>query len=173
MNLWRLFIAGALCCAVSSSGFAVPAADPNAAAEPTEVAPMTVGAALSSSTAKPGDSIAILGTVRLLAGWHTYASVPPGKPYIQTKWSIDPPAGLSPSGDWLTPAAVPDPRDSELTIYEGDKLTFAHPMKVADTASGEQTIHVSIFFQTCNLEHCLAPTRKSFDLKLSVSPAKS
>jgi len=134
---------------------------------------MTVGVALSLSTAKPGDTVAILGTVRLLPGWHTYASVPAGKPYIQTKWSIDPPEGLSVVGDWLTPAAVPDPRDTELTIYEGEKLTFAHPIKVADTASGDQTVRVSIFFQTCNLEHCLAPTRKSFDLKLSVGSAKS
>ena len=173
MNPSARLITGALCCVLSSLGSTAAATDPNVAVEPTEVTPMTVGAMLSSSIAKPGDTVAILGTVRLLPGWHTYASVPAGKPYIQTKWSIDPPAGISAVGDWLTPAAVPDPRDAELTIYEGDKLTFAHPLKVSDAASGEQTIRVGIFFQTCNLEHCLAPTRKSFDLKLSVGSAKS
>lgn len=138
---------------------------------PSELTPMTVGVALSRSTAAPGESVAVTVGVRLLPGWHTYAVVPPEEPYIQTRFSVEPQAGVTAVGDWIAPPPVSDPTNPALKIYEStpEPLMFVHELRVAENASGEVQVRVSVLYQTCDLSRCLPPEQKTFDLKLQVA----
>lgn len=141
---------------------------------PTELAPMTVGAALTTSRASPGESISVLIGVRLLPGWHTYAEVPADEPYVATKGLLEPSSGLTPSGDWMTPPSIPDATNPQLKIYasSSDPLIFLHEMRVAESAAGEAQVRVTLRFQTCSAERCLPPTREVFALSLNVIPRR-
>ena len=140
---------------------------------PTELTPMTVSAALTQAGARPGETVMVTIAVRLLPGWHTYAVVPPEEPYIQTKWILEPGAGVTAEGDWLAPPATPDPENPKLMLYQSQKdpLVFLHDLRVADDAKGEITVRAGVLFQTCDASRCLPPERKVFDLKLKVAPA--
>jgi len=137
---------------------------------PSELTPMTVNAALTRQSSEPGAAVSVLIGIRLLPGWHTYAYVPSEEPYIQTKWLLEPGSGLLAVGDWIAPPAVSDPQNPRMKLYVSppEQLLFMHPLRVADDASGEANVRAGLVYQTCNFSRCLPPTRKTFDLKLTV-----
>jgi Disulphide bond corrector protein DsbC len=140
---------------------------------PSELTPMTIDAELNPPHAQAGATVMVSIGVRLLPGWHTYARVPPEEPYVQTKWILEPGAGLTASGDWIAPPAVPDAHNPQMQVYESqpEPLIFLHGLRVANDVSGELTVRTGLVYQTCNFSRCLPPTRKTFDLKLSVAPS--
>lgn len=158
--------------AIAVCAIGIAAADSLRVTRPTELTPMTVGAALSSSHASPGQSISVLIGVRLQPGWHTYAQVPANEPYVATKGVLEPGPGLTPLGDWTAPPSVADEQDPHMRLYESGPvpLIFSHEFRVAEKAAREVAVRVSFRFQTCNAEGCLPPTRKVFNLKLTVVP---
>jgi len=176
-------LAGALGCAAAGSVDQAPAAAPAAAASeftltvdmPNEMVPMTIAAMVGQPSVTPGDTVAVVVGVRLLPGWHTYAVVPPTEPYVQTKWTLEPGPGLIASGEWLVPPPVPDAHNPALKLYEStaDPLVFRHALRVADTASGELKVKVSVLFQVCDAFRCLPPAEQFFDLKLKVVTEKA
>jgi hypothetical protein len=165
----------ALLLAVAVWAVAVAEDDPLRVPKPTEISPMTVGAALTTSHASTGDSITVLIGVRLLPGWHTYAQVPPDEPYLATEGILEPGPGLTPSGDWIVPPSVADAQNPQMKIYESgpEPLILMHELRVANTAPREATVRVSVRFQTCNVQRCLPPARKVFNLKLAVTPRQT
>lgn len=158
--------------AVAVLAVGVAEADPLRVSTPTELSPMTVGAALTTSRTSPGESITVLVGVRLLPGWHTYAQVPPDEPYVATRAILEPGPGLTPSGDWIAPPSVADAQNPQMKTYESapEPLIFTRELRVANTAPREATLRVSVPFQTCNVQRCLPPSRRVFTLKLAVTP---
>ena len=140
---------------------------------PSEIAPMTLDAVLAQPTAAPGETVAVMVGVRLLPGWHTYAVVPPEEPYVQTRMTLDPEAGVTASGDWIAPPPLADAMNPQLKIYEStpEPMMFMHSLKVADNASGDVKVRVTVLFQTCDMSRCLPPEERIFDLKLKVVAA--
>ena len=88
--------------------------------------------------------------------------------------ALEPGAGLTPSGDWIAPPPVEDAANPRLKLYEStpEPLLFLHPLQVADTASGEASVRVSVLFQVCDMSRCLPPEEKTFDLKLKIAANK-
>jgi len=138
---------------------------------PSELVPMTTNAVLTQPSGEPGKTVAVLIGVRLLPGWHTYAYVPAEEPYVQTQWLLEPGTGLTAMGDWIAPPPVPDAQNPRMKLYQSGSqpLIFMHEFRIADNASGEIGVRTGLVFQTCNFIRCLPPTRKTFDLKLTVA----
>lgn len=160
---------------------AAPVAAPATASGPTvkvdmpdEVTPMTLNAMLAKTTVAPGDTVAVMVGVRLLPGWHTYAVVPPEEPYIQTKFTLEPAAGLAATGDWVSPPPVADSSNPRLKVYEStpEPLVFTHALRVSDTATGEVKVRVNVLYQTCDFSRCLPPAEQKFDLTLKIAAKK-
>jgi len=107
-------------------------------------------------------SAEIVIEANILEGWHIYAYLPPGSPYILTEPSIELPEGAkSDSKGWESSAGLPYPGFDNIFIYQ-DAVTFK--ISVTNLKPGE-VIECGLYYQTCNDNKCLQPQKKIIELK--------
>ena len=155
--------------------------------EPNQVAPVRVGALVVGHrrqndgpyTARKGAPVTLVVRLKIADGWHTYAEIPDGSPFMATEITIDLPPGANWKGEWERPVAYPDPEPG-LTEYRGDsvftrQLSFANvPTRSRDgTGRLQVTMRGTVKYQVCNEERCLPPIEDPFEASVSVTDASS
>jgi len=100
----------------------------------------------------------------ILKGWHIYAFLPKDSPFIQTETILELPEGAVAKNEWETSAASPFPGSNGTFVFEG-KTTFKVALNLASVKPGA-VIKCGIFYQTCDENKCLQPTRKVIALNL-------
>ena len=168
----------ALCSLPCPAQAAAPAKkDSPARARPKDVA---VTATVSTTEAKPGDTIAYKVSARLQPGYHIYIyskednEVGPKN----TRFDLFDPAGLMIEGDWaaskiaITKKEPAFPELESVSFYEGE-VTWSVPLKVpADAKAGKRTIRCQASYQICNAEKCSFPGRWTLpDVVVNVLPS--
>lgn len=150
-------------CVYAQSGFdkkITQAAKQLYCATPTEQTPVTINA----RTLTENDSIAVIVKVNIAPGWHIYQYVPPTLPYIPLEHILKPSEGIQAVGTWQITKPFSSVTDAGVLVYENNAL-FVHKLV---RSAGEKTkgvIHTGLYYQTCNLQQCLPPDEKTFDLK--------
>lgn len=130
--------------------------------EPTELDPVSVGAALVSSSKNVKK---VIIKARILEGYHIYAYVPPSDPYIKSKVGIDVPNGAKLVDDMETPIPNVYPGKSNLLIYKNE-IEFKQNITVNNSIEDNATITCWLYYQCCNANLCLPPIKKEIVLKL-------
>ena len=128
-------------------------------AEPDEQSPVNLNAALIDEK----DSVAIIVKVRMAPGWHIYGFVPSNLPYIAIDHILELPENLRAVGAWVKSKASSSADDPGVLIYENEAL-FMHKAVKAPGDKKEITIRTGLYYQTCNLQQCLPPVEKIFEL---------
>lgn len=136
-----------------------------AVAAPSPDEPVRMAAALVPAAAAPGETVTLVVKARIFPGWHIYAHVPQGLPYVNTTFQLDVGEGLSPVGNWKLPRAHAYPAIAGVNIFEGE-CVFTHELRV-DAASKTPRVTAAIGYQTCDVNMCLPPTTVEFPLTLT------
>jgi len=130
--------------------------------EPTLNDPVAVSASLSYSGDKKTAKLVI--DAAILKGWHIYAYLPKDSPFIITETILELPQGASIQKEWETSAAIPYPGNDGIFMFEG-KATFSTVLNVATVKPGS-VIKCGLFYQTCDENKCLQPTRKVIEVTI-------
>ncbi|RXF72211.1 protein-disulfide reductase DsbD domain-containing protein [Arcticibacter tournemirensis] len=136
--------------------------DNNGATEPTLSDPVSVSAKLVYAADRKSADLFIYAN--MLKGWHVYAFVPSGSPFIQTEPRLELPEGAVTVKDWQTPAALPFPDDKGVFIFEG-KVFYKMKIDCSAVKPGS-VIKCGLFYQTCNDNKCLQPTTKMVEVTI-------
>lgn len=129
--------------------------------EPNLRDPVALNAAIIFG--KDKKQFAVILKVKVLRNWHIYAYVPDSQPYIQTELKLSAPEGVTELGDWHKPAAYPS--SDGVFVYEGN-MVFVRYFSVEKLGT-EKELNVGLFYQTCDLQQCLAPNTKMKKLLLN------
>lgn len=132
-------------------------------AEPGPEEPVTLNAGILSEK----DSLAVMVKVRLAPGWHIYQHVPSTLPYIPIEYILKLPENFRASGKWEMSKAFPSSNDPGVLIYEKEAWFVHKALRLSDNPD---VVYTGLYYQTCDLNQCLPPVEKTFDLK--VSPSK-
>jgi len=100
----------------------------------------------------------------ILKGWHIYAFLPKDSPFIQTETILELPDGATAKNEWETSAASPFPGSNGTFIFEG-KTTFKLTLNLGSVKPGS-VIKCGLYYQTCDENKCLQPSRKMIALNL-------
>lgn len=138
-----------------------PTASSSATAEPTLSDPVAVSAKLVYGQNKTAELII---DANILKGWHVYAFLPKDSPFIQTETLIELPTGVTTQKDWETSAAIPFPGNEGIFIFEG-KVSFKIAVNYAAAQPGA-IIKCGLFYQTCDENKCLQPTKKMVEVRI-------
>lgn len=121
--------------------------------EPAE--PGDAKVAFAASLVEGEDGTELVVRARLTDGWHLYALVPPGQPYVEVALGDAFGDGLAASGDgWSSPRAVPYAGTRGVLVLEG-RCEWRRPVTVSGDALGA----VTISYQVCDAHRCLRPTQ--------------
>jgi hypothetical protein len=107
--------------------------------------------------------LAVVMKVKVLDGWHIYASVPETQPYIESKIELSVPDGMVPLGDWQLPNAYPS-YDDDVYIYKGS-FTFVQYFAINKPLQNNK-ISVGLYYQCCDINQCLPPTLETVEISL-------
>jgi hypothetical protein len=127
---------------------------------PGPVEPPEPGAekvAFAASLVEDEQGLALVVRARIAEGWHLYARVGPGSAYRATSLAAELPAGLVADGDWLRPPARPYAGQPATAVFEG-AVRFRLPLTRAGALDTADLGAVSISYQVCDAQRCLAPT---------------
>jgi hypothetical protein len=138
-----------------------PAPKAATAAEPTLSDPVAVSARLVYN---PDKTAELIIDANILKGWHIYAYLPKDSPFIQTETLMELPEGAVAQKDWETSAATPFPGSEGIFIFEG-KASFKIALNCAAAKPGS-IIKCGLFYQTCDDNKCLQPTKKLVEVQL-------
>lgn len=140
--------------------------------EPTDVAPVSVGATAATyfhsregNFSKKGALITLVVRLKVADGWHVYAQVPQDVPYKPTKIDAQLPTGLRWSGDWQTPLAT-NGDVAGLTEYRGD-VVFTR--QFYSTTVGKTKIDGKVQFQVCDVQQCMPAANASFEVPVTIN----
>ena len=136
-----------------------------ACAEPDEITPVTLNAGVLTEM----DSVAFVVKLKLASGWHIYGYVPPTMPYINMEPILKLPEGLQGVGDWKKSQLSPSVNDPGVMIYE-NKAWLVHKAVHLKGIEIKGPVEVGLYYQACNLQQCLPPTEKTFELKVAAMP---
>jgi len=127
---------------------------------PDEMNPVT----LNAQSVNEGDSIGIIVKVAMAPGWHIYAYVPSGQPYIAIDQILQVPENCKTVGEWkkTEPSASSDAPG--VLIYE-EEAVFIHKLVKLPQAKMDGIVKAGLYYQTCNLRQCLPPRGKTFELR--------
>lgn len=129
-------------------------------AEPDQQQPVT----LNAITVTEKDSVAVIVKSTLAHGWHIYDYVPSTLPYIPMEHILKLPEGLRGVGEWKKTESSPSVTDPGVLIYEKEAV-FVHKMVRLPGVKNIGTIKAGLYYQTCDLNQCLPPVEKVFELK--------
>ena len=122
--------------------------------------------AFDQTTAAPGDIRTLAVKLRIAEGWHTYAIDKPTGVNVATELRLTLPSGWQAVGDWDIPE--PHPND-DLSTYSYEKeVTFRRAIRIADTASGTQSVTCDVKYQSCAETMCLRPTTANLTTDLEI-----
>ncbi len=128
---------------------------------------------VKNSRVKRGGRIVALVTARIAPGWHVYSiTQPPGGPVATVITVPDDPAfSLAAPITGPKPDKEFDPNfRMETETYE-DSAVFKLPLLVKSDAPPNSTLHVGVYFQTCDAHQCLPPARLSLSASVHVLSA--
>ena len=103
--------------------------------------------------------------LRIADGWHTYARVPGGVPFLATKIAADLSEGFRWHCDWLMPGGK-NSSEPGLSEYRGD-VVFVRQFYA--TKPAKVTLKGTVYYQACDAEKCLPPADKPFEAVVQVS----
>ncbi|GAA4311848.1 hypothetical protein GCM10023149_06940 [Mucilaginibacter gynuensis] len=135
------------------------------AAETTAVAPSLKDPVIVTARIAPGKekgSSQITVNANILKGWHIYAYMPKESPFIQTETLLELPAGAKQQGDWQTSAPVAFEGGEGIFVFE-DNASFTITVNNAKVGS---VIKCGLYYQVCDKNKCLQPTKKLIDVKV-------
>ena len=129
--------------------------------EPNEQGPVT----LNSKLVYEKDSVAVIVKVALAPGWHIYQFVPSTLPYIPIEHVLQLPEGIFAVGGWIKSEPMASVADPGVLIYEKEAV-FVHKAVKKEERRSKGVIRTGLYYQTCNLNQCLPPVEKVFELEL-------
>ncbi len=133
--------------------------------------PVSVEVYQSLSSVPPGGTIDVAVVLRMGLSWHVNANKVNDEYLIPTTVSVEPPPGMKvrtiayPRGAEKTLAFS----DKPLRLYEGTVYIGVRVDVAAEAEPVEDTLKVSVTFQPCDNEKCLAPETKTFQIPIRVS----
>jgi hypothetical protein len=133
-----------------------------AVSEPTRNDPVAVSARLIYGQEKNLAELVIDASI--LKGWHIYAYVSKDSPFIQTETLMELPEGVTAQKEWETSAATPFPGNEGTFVFEG-KASFKMAVNLAAAKPGA-VIKCGLFYQTCDENKCLQPTKKMVEVPI-------
>lgn len=141
--------------------------------QPNDSRPLSAGAALSSSSVKPGEHVAIVVKINLAPTWHIYAVE--GTPFEKepelgtapTALNLSLPPGVEALGQWQTPGVIHD-KEFGGGYYEGE-LLFHRILRLGDQVpDGPIKIKCDLIYQACNDNTCLPKKQTALTAAVSV-----
>jgi hypothetical protein len=130
--------------------------------QPTIADPVSVSAHLVYAIHRSHADLVIDAV--LLKGWHIYAFVPKDSPFIPSEVIMELPKGVTALKDPQTTAAKPLIGNEGVFVFE-DKVTFRIPISLTAVKPGS-VISCGLYYQTCDENKCLQPTRKVIQIKI-------
>jgi thiol:disulfide interchange protein DsbD len=128
------------------------------------------------ATIKAGDKFTVQVTAQIEGGWHVYSVTQGAGGPIPTKITVPDGQPFKAAGGVTGPHphVQMDPNFQINTeTYEGS-ASFRVPISVsADAPAGEQTLNVSVRFQTCNSQLCLPPRTVKLNASLTLVAASA
>jgi thiol:disulfide interchange protein DsbD len=116
----------------------------------------------------PGASSTLIIDATVDAGWHINSNHPSNADYIPTKVETTLPSGVS-AGDVQYPAAEKTKlafSSEELSVFTGS-VVFRVPLQSQSALAPNESVTVTLDYQACNNNECLAPTSISKTVALS------
>jgi hypothetical protein len=139
--------------------------------EPTDIAPVSVGATAATYFhskegifSKKGALVTLVVRVKVADGWHMYAQVPKDVPYKPIKINAQLPEGFRWNEDWQTPLAT-NGDVAGLTEYRGDLVFTRQFYSIA--AIKKSKIDGNIQFQVCDVQQCMPEAKATFEVPMT------
>jgi thioredoxin:protein disulfide reductase len=107
----------------------------------------------------PGAASTLIIDATVDAGWHINSNHPSSSDYIPTQLQLTPPKGAA-AGEVQYPAAEKTRlafSSEELSVFTGD-VQFRVPLKADAAVAPDDSGTVTLNYQACNNNQCLAPT---------------
>ena len=108
---------------------------------------------------QPGATSTLIIDAAVDAGWHINSNHPSGSDYIPTQIKLTLPKGVT-AGEVQYPAADKTElafSSEELSVFTGD-IQFRIPLKAEAAIAPNDSATVTLTYQACNNNQCLAPT---------------
>jgi len=148
------------------------AIDAMSVTEPTDFAPVSVGATVATyfhskegNFSKKGALVTLVVRLKVADGWHTYGQVPEDVPYKPTKIDAQLPDGFRWNGGWQAPLETNGDVPG-LTEYRGD-VVFIRQF-YATTAVTKAKINGNVQFQVCDVQRCMPAAKASFEVPVTI-----
>jgi hypothetical protein len=129
---------------------------------PTLADPVVLTASLLDGS-KPGTKEVVIN-VSILKGWHIYAYVPEGSPFIQTQALLELPGEVKKEVEWQSSAGIPFPGDGGMFVWE-NKADFKTAIDTSALKAGT-VIKCGLYYQVCDNNKCFPPKRKMIELQV-------
>jgi hypothetical protein len=141
--------------------------------EPTDIAPMSLGATVATyfhskegNFSKKGALITLVVRLKIADGWHVYAQVPQDVQYKPIKIDAQLPDGVRWNEDWQTPLATNGDVPG-LTEYRGDVVFTRQFYSTATIAKAK--INGTVQFQVCDVQQCMPAAKASFEIPVTIN----
>jgi hypothetical protein len=149
------------------------AIDAMSVTEPTDIAPVSVGATAATYFhskegifSKKGALVTLVVRVKVADGWHVYAQVPKDVPYKPIKIDAQLPDGFHWNEDWQTPLAT-NGDVAGLTEYRGD-LVFTREF-YSTAAIKKSKIDGEVQFQVCDVQQCMPAAKATYEVPVTIN----
>ena len=149
------------------------AIDAMSVTEPTDVAPVSVGATVATyfhskegNFSKKGALVTLVVRLKVADGWHVYAQVPQDVPYKPIKIDAQLPDSFRWNEDWQTPLATNGDVPG-LTEYRGDVVFTRQFYSTAAVAKAK--INGNVQFQVCDVQQCMPAAKASFEVPVTIN----
>jgi len=117
----------------------------------------------SEDSTKDEKRFRVIVKFRILDGWHLYAKVPEGEPYIQTTMALEPVDGLKEMGEWYYSVPKPSMTNRKLMIWKNECVCSVD-VSVTDESLLKKKLNLEIRHQACNETSCQRPMTKTIEL---------
>ncbi len=134
--------------------------------EPESGQPVAFNCVLLPLDSKDAKRFRVIVKFKILAGWHIYAHVPEGQPYIQTALKLTAPEGVDTDGEWQRPVGKPSMTNGSVVVWE-DEAVCTLDLTLKDESLLKETIQVEIGYQACNQKTCQRPKSEKVELKFT------
>ncbi|EHQ28067.1 protein-disulfide reductase DsbD domain-containing protein [Mucilaginibacter paludis] len=139
-----------------------PANIASVSAGPTLTDPVAVTAKLEEGSTKDKKKIVI--DAHILKGWHIYAYVPDGSPFIQTEVILELPDGTKGLPEWQSSAGIPFAGGEGMFVWE-EQASFKTEISTSALKAGS-VIKCGLYYQVCDNNKCFPPKRKMVELQV-------
>ena len=103
--------------------------------------------------------------IRIDEGWHIYARVPDGQPYVVTDISLETPDGVIASEEWDLPAPHASLATAGVEEWSGEVI-FLREFDANEDFDREEPFVVNVAYQACDERTCLPPANVTIEVAL-------